>query len=654
MSAPLITDKFRVFNAKQFLESFDETTSTNHYFFVGRSAEWDTVLEYYGADGVPQVNDTVTLTSTRTGTVTAVTDNGDGSGSLLVSGLDPATAGKEDVGNTITVGAVNVSFLRLRVANEDAPLFPADNYEEKYSTYREIVAAKRIYDNTDGQNTGSSPDGSYVRSVVQRLDYGLTEIGAGRTAPYDMWRHDYQDTANFRKAAATGNVAYADLEMVVRNSDYEVWMCIDNNNGATPDAVAAGPRTSGGDVGDPDAVGYTAATQTFLTTAGYRWKYLYTMSTNDVIRFQSQKFIPLPPSNYSYTNGLGVAKATNTVGPEVVVVTSGGSNYPNGTLYAPINGDGQVDGSNYKVAQLTVAGGVITGARVLAAGEAGYANDPAYTYASINTDPGDPTRPLAFRSGIFTDAGLTTAAGTGSGAALEVIIPPPGGYGTSNAGGLDPLQQQLNAKRVMANIRLTFGEGTGDFPVTNDFRRIGLLKDPYAYAGDGVGTEITNANSDSYQTVRNTYAVKFNADPGLTVNFLPDEEISQELTINGTNVFAKGKVVEWLPTTDGDPTAGGTLRFYQDPVLHAADNGTVYQFHSAAVGDVTAVAAVVGSESGATSTPNAATANVTFATDPELYPELEPNTGEIIYVENRRLITRAADQIEDIKLVIEF
>jgi len=140
MSAPLITDKFRVFNAKQFLESFDETTSTNHYFFVGRSAEWDTVLEYYGATGVPAPGNTATLTSGRLGTVTAVTDNGDGSGSLLVSGLDPATAGKEDVGATISVGAVSVSFLRLRVANEDAPLFPADNYEEKYSTYREIVA----------------------------------------------------------------------------------------------------------------------------------------------------------------------------------------------------------------------------------------------------------------------------------------------------------------------------------------------------------------------------------------------------------------------------------------------------------------------------------------------------------------------------------
>ena len=35
-------------------------------------------------------------------------------------------------------------------------------------------------------------------------------------------------------------------------------------------------------------------------------------------------------------------------------------------------------------------------------------------------------------------------------------------------------------------------------------------------------------------------------------------------------------------------------------------------------------------------------------------PEIANNSGDVIYLENRRLITRAPDQIEDIKLVIEF
>jgi len=35
-------------------------------------------------------------------------------------------------------------------------------------------------------------------------------------------------------------------------------------------------------------------------------------------------------------------------------------------------------------------------------------------------------------------------------------------------------------------------------------------------------------------------------------------------------------------------------------------------------------------------------------------PELSRDTGEVIYVENRRAISRASDQTEDIKVVVEF
>jgi hypothetical protein len=33
---------------------------------------------------------------------------------------------------------------------------------------------------------------------------------------------------------------------------------------------------------------------------------------------------------------------------------------------------------------------------------------------------------------------------------------------------------------------------------------------------------------------------------------------------------------------------------------------------------------------------------------------LESDSGQLIYLENRRAITRASDQIEDLKLVVEF
>jgi hypothetical protein len=54
-------------------------------------------------------------------------------------------------------------------------------------------------------------------------------------------------------------------------------------------------------------------------------------------------------------------------------------------------------------------------------------------------------------------------------------------------------------------------------------------------------------------------------------------------------------------------------------------------------------ASVSGGSSGATGTISA------IAT-----PGLQPYTGDIIYVENRVPISRASDQIEDVKLIIQF
>ena len=77
---------------------------------------------------------------------------------------------------------------------------------------------------------------------------------------------------------------------------------------------------------------------------------------------------------------------------------------------------------------------------------------------------------------LFSNAGLSSAVATGASAvgAIEVVLPPAGGHGSDH-------ETELNGKRVMTNIRLTYSEGQGDFPVDNDFRRIGIVADPYNY-----------------------------------------------------------------------------------------------------------------------------------------------------------------------------
>ena len=97
----------------------------------------------------------------------------------------------------------------------------------------------------------------------------------------------------------------------------------------------------------------------------------------------------------------------------------------------------------------------------------------------------------------------------------------------------------------MTNIRLTYAEGSGDFPVDNDFRRIGIIKDPFDY---GTTTFATNDTLSGLKAVKIT---------GASADFIPDEQISQTVT-GGT---AKGTCVSW--TLDSGSTTAGVLKYIQ-------------------------------------------------------------------------------------------
>ena len=68
------------------------------------------------------------------------------------------------------------------------------------------------------------------------------------------------------------------------------------------------------------------------------------------------------------------------------------------------------------------------------------------------------------------------------------------------------------AKRIMTNIRLTYDEGAGDFPVDNDFRRIGIIQDPYDFG--------TTDFADS-ATLRGTYSLVVTGEDGGRLQHLP-------------------------------------------------------------------------------------------------------------------------------------
>ena len=603
--AAIISDKFRIFNAKQFLESLTEGLSdtsaerSRMYFFVGRPQPWKAYLEIHTKNGTAfAVGNEVYVgtygSTTFRATVAAVYDSAllltDVFGSAGVNSapaLNTPLKGRTGGAGGSDTGAEAVSGV-YRYATEDVPPLPLDNQREKRNLYDELIAAKRITD-------------AFARTVIRRYNWDTV------TNPkFDMWKPDYSATpgggGQIGKTTATGQTSIADAKFYVMNSTYEVFKCL--YNGEDPS------NTTGQDATEEPSTGgnnYSTSTGLYTETTGakYIWKYMYTIPTDDVLKFLSSDFMPIVlPANASRTGVVGQAVDGAA---DVVVIENAGCGLPaSQTLYTGIKGDG----TGGIVQFVTNGSGTITSAQIQARGS-------GYTYANV----------LLTNGNLFSDAGLSSAVATGASAlgALEVILPPEGGHGSDH-------ETELNGKRVMTNIRLTYSEGSGDFPVDNDFRRIGIIADPFDW-----GTT-TFSTADTLSGLK---AIKIT---GATADFTVDEKIQQ--TVAGGTAY--GTVVSW--TLDSGSTTAGVLKYIQTVDAHT-DSGVVRPFASngsnAVTGELSTASGTVDTSYGST------LLGVTFASGLAA-PEIENNSGDLIYVENRRLITRAPDQIEDIKLVIEF
>ena len=277
----------------------------------------------------------------------------------------------------------------------------------------------------------------------------------------------------------------------------------------------------------------------------------------------------------------------------IVKIKSAGTGGTNGT-YTGIAVRG--DGSSGTVS-VVVSGGSVTSVTITNSGT-------GYTIAYIR------------------NADIVTAGATGlTGAEIDVIIPPKGGHGFDAV-------KQLGGFFVMLNASLegTESTNTGDFTAENDFRRIILIRNPFS-----------GGSAASATTLRATKAVRFAASPA-PGTFTTDEEINQATT------GAVGRVVEW-------DASNRILHYIQTRFNDEGidSNGNRTAFSGANV--------ITGQTSGATGTPSAVASEtsdqITF-TNGYSDTELERHKGDVLYIENRAPITRAADQTENIKLVIEF
>ena len=444
---------------------------------------------------------------------------------------------------------------------ETAPSTPGDSVLNEFKNFDDLLAAKKI----------TSTDVSYV---VPRRNWTT-----GTT--YDIYRHDYEEyvtgSTSTKITSNSSATTLFDSTFYVVTTDRNVYKCLDNDGNTASTVEPTGTSTSVITTGD-----------------SYKWKYMYTLSASQQANFLSTDFMGV--STNSTVSSAAVDGAL-----DIVKIKTAGSSYTvsgggtSGTITAvPIRGDGTGG-----ICSVTLTSGAVTAVSVT-------------------------TRGSGYTSGYIRNADIiaaTNAGGAGSGAELDVIIPPKGGHGFNAV-------EELGGFFVMLNTSLEGTESTnsGDFTAANDFRKITLIKDPQNAAGSAA----------SAATLRGTYAIRINSSP-TPGTFTADEEINQAST------GAVGKVVEWDATN--------RILYYVQTRHNDAGadtNGNVTAFSGTNV--------ITGQSSSATGTPEATTSTVNNVSFTSGYsaPELKHDTGEILYVENRTKISRATDQTENIKLIIEF
>lgn len=452
---------------------------------------------------------------------------------------------------------------------DSSPPTPADDISSEFYYWDDMLAAKLI---STSDVTYAIPRRNWVNSTI-----------------YDM----YDDNISTSNTATSGATNIFDSTFYFMTDSYRVYKVLDNNGGTAYSGAVPTAETN-----DPFASG------------GYVLQYMYTLTTSEVEKFLTTDFMPV-----STDATVSAAAADGAIDSFSV---TGGSGYTDGTYYTAVYGDGTNAGtSSGAIISIVVSSGAIVSFGMTAGTDTSvHAAGAGYTYGTVNL--GDDY--------IFTNAALSTSGslGSGSGGAITPIIAPKGGHGFNAI-------DELGGHYVLMNTTLTQAEGD-DVTTANDFRRVGLVVDPYDFGTTTIATATTR---------RMTKALKLTSVSG---TFDGDEKISQ------TSTGAIGKVVEW--------DSNNSILYYTQERF--GDYGT-----ATATGAFVAFSGanqVTGATSSAVGTPDSTADSavtltggnsITF-TDGYANSELDPDSGNVIYIENRKPISRASDQTEDIKLIVEF
>jgi len=439
---------------------------------------------------------------------------------------------------------------------------------------------------------------SNIRRVIRRIDWS-------RGTKYEMYRHDYSIE---NPSPISKRYRLYDSNYYVMNSEYKVYICIKNgSSGENPNGNQSQFEPTFTDL-EP-SVAETGSDE-------YIWKYLFTVSPSDIVKFDSIEYITLPNDWQTSTDSQIISvrengdSRTNSNQIKTVYIENSGKNYTSSVeIEVDILGDG-VDG---KVLIKTNSSGEIVDAIVTSGGQ-------GYTYGFVDLGIIQPSGSLQYP------------------AKLIPIIPPSYGHGYD-------LYKELGADKVLIYSR--FDDSSRDFPIDTKFCQVGILKNPSNFSS----SEIYNGSQFS-----NSYAIKITNEN----NILPTvgEKISQSTT----------GAVGYVASYDYDTKV---LKYFKDRSLYfnigTYDQTDYIGLSTGKNANVTFSSnGIINGENGFSGSVDSSYTGITTVVNNKIInlgisfengfasPEINKKTGDILYVDNRPLISRNIRQKEDIKIILEF
>jgi hypothetical protein len=458
---------------------------------------------------------------------------------------------------------------------------PTDNFE--YSSH---------YKNTS--LFGKKITSSNIRKIIRKVTWTSN-------TSYDMYRNDYSIS---NPTPNSNSSRLYDSNYYVINSDYRVYICIDNGS--------SGTNLTGNKSQDEPTFTDLEPSAAGVSGDGYIWKYLFSVSPNDIIKFDSTEYVVVPNDWETSTDSqiVDVREAgdssINFNQIKKVYVADGGTGYSSGTV------DILGDGSGGRVLVTVDSNGTIISTTVTAGGS-------GYTY------------------GIVDLGSLQPGGSLPNPAKLIPIIPPSKGHGYD-------IYSELGTDKVLVYAR--FDDSTKDFPTDTYFSQVGIIKNPTTFNSDIIFTE------NQYSSL---YAIK------LTSSFSGTPIIGEEITqTRQDGNVAKGYVASYDSETK-------ILKYFRDRSLYFGNGtdqtdyntvtagSTLYEFESSAstISPFTGSIDTTFSDNKVTVGNKVIDLAVTFSNG-LANPEINKNTGDIIYIDNRPLVQRDIRQKEDVKIILEF